>query len=112
MEPIYGKNNKEELPLEFYLAKFREGDPEEMAARCRLPWDGGAVRLKLRFAKGGLVRYGYWDGGAWRWLEGSFPAGKSTWSGAKPALFARNTAGTASGGEGCFAYAHFEKEDC
>ena len=83
---------------------------EELCAR--LPWDGGAVRLKLRFAKGGLVRYGYWDGGAWRWLEGSFPAGKSTWSGAKPALFARNTAGTASGGEGCFAYAHFEKEDC
>ena len=83
---------------------------EELCAR--LPWSGGAVRLKLHFAKGGLVRYGYWDGGAWRWLEGSFPADKSTWSGAKPALFARSTAGIASGGEGCFAYAHFEKEDC
>jgi len=40
MEPIYGKNNKEELPLEFYLQKFREGDPAEMAARCALPYDG------------------------------------------------------------------------
>lgn len=40
MESFYGKNNKEELPLEFYLAKFREGDPLEMAARCDLPFDG------------------------------------------------------------------------
>ena len=40
MEPIYGKNNKEELPLEYYLAKFREGDPQEMADRCALPFDG------------------------------------------------------------------------
>ena len=39
MESFYGKNNKEELPLEFYLAKFREGDPAEMAARCALPWE-------------------------------------------------------------------------
>ena len=43
MEPIYGKNNKEELPLEYYLAKFQEGDPQEMAARCALPYDGGAL---------------------------------------------------------------------
>lgn len=47
MEPIYGKNNKEELPLEFYLARFREGDPEEMAARCRLPYDGQAITMNL-----------------------------------------------------------------
>lgn len=40
MEPIYGKNNKEELPLEFYLEKYRAGSPEEMAARCALPYDG------------------------------------------------------------------------
>ena len=39
MEPIYGKNNKEELPLEYYLAKFREGDPRRWR-RCALPWDG------------------------------------------------------------------------
>ena len=39
MEPIYGKNNKEELPLEHYLARFRQGDPREMALRCNLPYD-------------------------------------------------------------------------
>ena len=39
MEPIYGKNNKEELPLEFYVKRFQAGDPAEMAARCALPWD-------------------------------------------------------------------------
>ena len=37
MEPIYGKNNKEELPLEFYVKRFQAGDPAEMAARCALP---------------------------------------------------------------------------
>ena len=47
MEPIYGKNNKEELPLEFYLAKYRQGDPEAMAARCRLPFDGSRFTMKL-----------------------------------------------------------------
>ena len=39
MEPIYGKNNKEELPLEYYLKRYQEGDPTEMAPRCALPWD-------------------------------------------------------------------------
>ena len=39
MEAIYGKNNKEELPLEFYVKRFQAGDPAEMAARCALPWD-------------------------------------------------------------------------
>ena len=33
-------NNKEGKPLEFYLEKFRAGDPAEMAARCGLPYDG------------------------------------------------------------------------
>ena len=47
MEPIYGKNNKEELPLEYYLAKFREGDPQEMADRCALPFDGKRFTIRL-----------------------------------------------------------------
>ena len=47
MEPIYGKNNKEELPLEYYLAKFREGDPQEMADRCALPFDGKRFTIHL-----------------------------------------------------------------
>lgn len=47
MEPIYGKNNKEELPLEFYLQKFREGDPADMAARCALPYDGASRTITM-----------------------------------------------------------------
>lgn len=35
-------NNKEGKPLEFYLEKFKETDPAEMAARCGLPYDGEA----------------------------------------------------------------------
>lgn len=49
MEPIYGKNNKEELPLEFYLKKFQAGDPAEMARRCALPYDKetGSITMDL-----------------------------------------------------------------
>ena len=49
MEPIYGKNNKEELPLEFYLAKFKEGNPADIAARCALPYDeaNGVLTMDL-----------------------------------------------------------------
>ncbi len=49
MEPIYGKNNKEELPLEHYLQKFRAGDPAEMAARCALPYDAGTGTIRMNF---------------------------------------------------------------
>lgn len=40
-------NNKEGKPLEFYLEKFREGDPAEMAARCALPYDGEGRTVRL-----------------------------------------------------------------
>lgn len=40
-------NNKEGKPLEFYLEQFRAGDPEEMAARCALPWDGEGRLLSM-----------------------------------------------------------------
>ena len=33
-------NNKEGKPLEHYLALYQAGDPAEMAARCKRPWDG------------------------------------------------------------------------
>ena len=39
MESIYGKNNKEELPLEFYIERYKETDPHEIAERCALPFD-------------------------------------------------------------------------
>ena len=47
MEPIYGKNNKEELPLEFYLSRYKERDPEEIAARCGLAYDGTAFTIRF-----------------------------------------------------------------
>lgn len=39
MEPVYGKNNKEELPLEYYIERYKETDAHEIAARCALPYD-------------------------------------------------------------------------
>jgi len=47
MEPIYGKNNKEELPLAYYLEKYQAADPSEMAARCNLPFDGKYFTIAL-----------------------------------------------------------------
>jgi len=39
MEPVYGKNNKEELPLEYYIERYKTTDAHEIAARCALPYD-------------------------------------------------------------------------
>lgn len=49
MEPIYHKNNKEDRPLEHYLALFRSGDPAEMAQRCARTYDAetGAITMDL-----------------------------------------------------------------
>ena len=33
------KNNKEELPLEFYTERYKTTDAREIAARCALPYD-------------------------------------------------------------------------
>lgn len=40
-------NNKEEKPLEFYLEKYKELDPAEMAARCGLPYNGEARTITM-----------------------------------------------------------------
>ena len=37
MEQI--KNNKEELPLEYYTERYKTTDAQEIAARCALPYD-------------------------------------------------------------------------
>lgn len=87
-----------------------EGTAQE-AVCAAVPWKGDSARLRLNFRKGGQVEYGYFDGKAWRRLGESFPAAKSTWSGAKPALFARNTENRASGGAGIFRYARFKEGD-
>ena len=85
-----------------------EGVAQE-AVCAAAPWNAPCVRIKLYFRRGGQVEYAYFDGEEWRRLGGSFPADRSTWSGAKPALFARNTGGAASGGAGVFRSVHFKK---
>lgn len=87
-----------------------EGVAQE-AVCAAVPWPGASAELKLRFGRGGQVTYACRAGADWRWLEGSFPADKSTWSGAKPALFARNTGGAVSGGAGVFRAVRFGKGD-
>ena len=41
------KNNKEEVPFEHYLNRFRQMDPEETARRLELPFDGNAFTVRL-----------------------------------------------------------------
>ncbi len=71
------------------------------------PFAGDAVTLRLHFHAGGTVSYGYLNAdGEETALPGAFPADQSTWSGAKPALFARNTANR-PGGAGVFHQVRF-----
>ena len=88
-------------------ARTAEGVAEEEAV-LRLPFAGDTVTLRLYFKDGGTVHYAYELNGQETLLDGSFPAAKSTWSGAKPALFARNTANKA-GGQGRFGAVSFER---
>ena len=87
-------------------ARTAEGVAEEEGV-LRLPFAGDTVTLRLYFEDGGTVHYAYELNGQETLLDGSFPAAKSTWSGAKPALFARNTANRA-GGQGRFGAVSFE----
>ena len=78
---------------------------EEIAAR--IPWEGDAVTLRLHFHEGGTVTCGYLlPDGAEQIFSGSFLAAQSSWSGAKPALFARNIHNR-PGGKGHFASVKF-----
>jgi len=40
-------NNKEEKPLAYYIEKYRELDPAEMAVRCGLPYDGDTRTITM-----------------------------------------------------------------
>lgn len=83
-----------------------QGAAQEETA-LSLAWDGDSAILRLHFFEGGSVTYGYLrpDGGE-EPLTGSFYAGPSSWSGAKPALFARNVR-NAAGGSGLFHHVTF-----
>lgn len=41
------KNNKDEVPFEHYLQKFREMDPEDAVRRLEIPFDKGAFTLRF-----------------------------------------------------------------
>ncbi len=104
-----GKNG---LELRLYRGRVTEqtsrGEAEEELA-FRMPWEGEEAILRLHFHRGGTVTYSCVDqSGAETALPGEFPADKSTWSGAKPALFARNI-GNLKGGKVRFSGVSFEK---
>lgn len=42
------KNNKEEVPWEHYLEEYQKIDPEEAAARCRIPYDPQSRKFSVR----------------------------------------------------------------
>lgn len=82
-------------------AQTAEGMAEEELVHT-LPWSGDSATLRLHFMAGGQVGYGALAAdGSELPLPGTFPADKSTWSGAKPALFARSVHNKA-GGTGIF----------
>ena len=41
------KNNKEEVPFEHYLQRFRQMDPEDAVRRLEIPFDGGAFAIRF-----------------------------------------------------------------
>ncbi len=85
-----------------------EGKAEETLV-FRRPWKGDEAVLKLYFLAGGAVKYAVAaENGEEKPLPGVFKADKSTWSGAKPALFARNLRNL-EGGKARFDRVSFEK---
>ena len=53
-------NNIQEKPFAHYCALYREKDPGEIAARCRVAWDEGAGEFELTFL-GNLYRVAFPD---------------------------------------------------
>ena len=96
--------------LTLYLGTVTEQTAQGKAQEevvAQIPWEGDAVMLRLHVHEGGTVTCGYLlPDGTEQFFSGSFLAEKYTWSGAKPALFARNV-NNRPGGKGHFAYAHF-----
>ncbi len=87
-------------------AQTAEGEAEEEQV-ARRPWPSASATLRLHFHEGGTVSYGcLLPDGREHVFPGSFHADKSTWSGAKSALFARNVANR-PGGSGLFRRVSF-----
>lgn len=42
------ENHKEEIPFEYYLEKYKKLDPEEVSARCKIPYDKEKKEFLIR----------------------------------------------------------------
>ena len=79
---------------------------EQVAAEQ--PFRGNTVSLELRFDPDGMVRYAWGIPGNTPTVIGpACPADKSTWSGARPGLFARNHLNRPTSGSAWFDSARF-----
>ncbi len=93
----------------YVTRRTAEGEAEEVLV-SRISYEGNQVTIRLHFEEGGGVRYGYiLPDGKEKRLPEKFFADKSTWSGAKPALFARNVY-NAAGGSAFYKEVSFSKE--
>ncbi len=45
----YAKDNKERMPLEYYLDKFKESDPAEISKRLQIPFDEATRSFTLKY---------------------------------------------------------------
>lgn len=103
------------MELRLYRGEVTQRTAEGVAreilyAAVPLPQNCTAAELTLHFEEGGGVRYSYrLPDEAEKALPGRFAAAKSTWSGAKPALFARNITNAVTAGSGLFANVTFKK---
>lgn len=99
--------------LVLYQGKVTQRTAEGVAEETelyRVAVSSPHAALRLHFAAGGMVSYSViLPDDTEQALPGSYPAAKSTWSGAKPALFARNVFNQ-QGGSGLFAGVAFTKE--
>ena len=44
----YGKDNKDRLPWEHYLAEYKQADPQEITERTQLPYDPDAKTFEMK----------------------------------------------------------------
>ena len=60
MELNYDKDSKERIPYEHYMELYRQADPQEISARCEIPYDEEKQQFLLRLM-GVSYRIGFPD---------------------------------------------------
>jgi beta-xylosidase len=88
-----------------------QGTAEELVC-ATIPVEGNTVTLRLCLLADDTVCFAYAQpGGSFTILPGNYPVDKSTWSGARPGLFARNVYNTATKSSARFEKLLFTGED-